>query len=65
MLSFNSKYKGSSVSSFDTLFSSVMGKALKKAPLKKDHENGAEAVEVFGVAIEGIKSIFQYQICFY
>ena len=24
-----------------------------------------EAVEVFGVAIEGIKSIFQYQICFY
>lgn len=33
--------------------------------LKKDHENGAEAVEVFGVAIEGIKSIFQYQICFY
>ena len=65
MLSFNSKYKGSSVSSFDTLFYSVMVKTLKKAPQKKDHENGAEAVEVFGVAIEGIKSIFQYQMLFF
>ena len=38
------------------------------APAKQKEtieENGAEAVEVFGVAIEGIKSIFQYQICFY
>lgn len=64
MLSFNSSIKVLRYLLLILYFLLSWGKLLKSS-LEKDHENGAEAVEVFGVAIEGIKSIFQYQICFY